>query len=71
MSQPPPAFYTLALLYRRTSTSGKTVYTGVLDGVKIFMLPCERASVADAPEWELAVKASDWNPSMKLLKKGK
>lgn len=64
MADQAPAFVTVALLYKKTSRSGKTLYFGKWNKLRLYLFERENRQPKDcAPTFELAIRMEDWKPS--------
>lgn len=56
------AFVTVALLYKKQSRSGKTLYFGQWNGLRLYLFERENRQPKDAqPEFDLCVRTEDYN----------
>lgn len=62
-SSAPPAFITVALLYKKHARSGKVLYFGKWNKLRLYLFEREDRQPKDgAPMFELAVRAEDYSP---------
>lgn len=66
MADQPPDFVTVALLYKKTSRSGKTLYfgtlrLGTLKDVRLYLFERENRTPKDCqPTYDLCIRMEDW-----------